>query len=68
MKSGNYEAPDSAVISSMLLISLPHVVNMHFVLRNLRSIFLNDGERQSPTLTQNKTKYIYTYIYIYLKL
>jgi len=28
-------------MSSTLLISLPHVVNMHFVLRNLHSIFLN---------------------------
>lgn len=59
MESGNYEAPDSAVMFSMLLISLSHVVNMHFVLRNHQYIFLNDGERQSPTLTQNKRKYIY---------
>ena len=58
MKSGNYEAPDNAVMSSTLLISLPHVVNMHFLLRSLQYIFLSDGERKCPILTQNTTKYI----------
>ena len=63
MKSGNYEASESAVMSSMLLISQPHVVNMHVVLPSLQHVFLSDGERQNPTLTQNTTKYIIFFIF-----
>jgi len=65
MKSGNYEAPDSAVMSTLLLIFLPHVVNTHFVHRNLQYIFLSDGERQSPLSHKTQQNILF---FLYLKL
>jgi hypothetical protein len=63
MKSGNYEAPDSAVMSSMLLISLfmsPTCTSFSEVFNISSYVTVKD---KAP-LTQNTTKYI-VYFFIF---